>query len=40
MHWLSKKTLNHIILKQWKEMDWELKCAEQRFGTKKKGDVE
>lgn len=31
-----KKTPNHIMLKRWKEMDWELKCAEQGFGTKKR----
>ena len=30
-----KKTPNHIMLKRWKEIDWELKCAEQGFGTKK-----
>ena len=26
-----KKTPNHIILKRLKEMDWELKCAEQGY---------
>ena len=31
-----KKTPNHIILKRLKEINWELKCAEQGFGTKKK----
>ena len=31
-----KKTPNHIMLKRWKEMNWELKCVEQGFGTKKR----
>lgn len=29
-----KKTPNDIILKQLKEKDWELKCAEQGFRKK------
>ena len=31
-----KKTPNHIMLKQLKELDWKLKCAEQGFRTKKR----
>lgn len=29
-----KRTPNHIILKHLREMDWQLKCAEQGFGKK------
>lgn len=31
-----KKTPNRIMLKILKESGWELKCAEQGFGTKKR----